>query len=206
MIDKKYIILTAQVISMMFSPFHMPVVAFILLILFSYMSLMHPVDKLLLLFIVYLFTIAFPRFAIFLFRKLNGWSRHHLGRRANRVVPYGLSITCYALLLYLMVSLHWPHFTLSIIIAALCIQVSCALINNRVKVSTHSAAAGGVVGALAAFSLIFSFNPVGWLCLAILICGVVGSSRLILRQHQLPDVLLGTLVGVVCGFFCVYLI
>lgn len=206
MIDKKYIILTAQVISMMFSPFHMPVLAFILLIFFSYMNMMHTVDKVLLVFVVYVFTIALPRLSIFVFRKLNGWSRHHLGRRANRFVPYTLSIGCYACLLYLMWALHWPHFTLGIIIAALLIQISCALLNNILKVSTHAAASGGVIGALAAFSLLFSFNPLPWLCVAIVTSGLVGSARLVLRQHQLPDVIMGTVVGVLCGFFCIWLI
>lgn len=206
MIDKKYIILTAQVISMMFSPFHMPVLAFILLMLFSYMNMMQTVDKVLLVFVVYVFTIALPRLAIYVFRKLNGWSRFHLGYRVNRFVPYTLSIGCYASLLYLMWSLHWPHFTLGIIIAALLIQIVCALLNNIIKVSTHAAASGGVIGALAAFSLLFSFNPLPWLCIAIITSGLVGSARLVLRQHQLPDVIMGTVIGVLCGFFCIWLI
>lgn len=204
MISQKRLVLTAQVISMMFSPFHMPVLAFVLLILFSYMRLMPLSFKVLLVLMVYLFTIALPRLSIFVYRKLNGWSRYHLGRRANRYVPYVLSITCYAMLLYLMASLHMPHFTLGIILGALSIQVVCAVVNNWVKVSTHSAAAGGVVGALMAFSLLFNFNPVGWLCLSIVVCGAVGSARLVLRQHRLLDVALGTLIGIACGFFSIW--
>jgi membrane-associated phospholipid phosphatase len=64
----------------------------------------------------------------------------------------------------------------------------------------HCAGAGGAIGALVAYSLIFYFNPVGWLCLLILISGLVGSSRMLLRQHDLWQVLAGTLLGVVGGF------
>ena len=51
-----------------------------------------------------------------------------------------------------------------------------------------------------------NFNPLSWLCLCILLCGLVGTARLILRQHKLIDIGLGTLLGILCGFFCVLLV
>ncbi len=206
MFENKYLILTAQIISMVFSPFNMPVLAVVLLLMFSYLSYTPWAYKLIVLTMVYVFTILLPRLSIFAYRKLNGWSRHHLGKRANRYVPYILSITSYACLLYLMHSANMPRFTLGLIAGALVIQVVCAMLNNWIKVSTHAAAAGGVVGALTAFSLIFRFNPTSWLCLSVLLCGAVCTSRLILRQHRLPDVGIGVLVGIICGFCCIYYI
>jgi membrane-associated phospholipid phosphatase len=90
--------------------------------------------------------------------------------------------------------------------AALIIQVLCALINVWWKISTHSAAIGGVAGALVAFALIFSFNPVWWLCVVIILAGMVGTSRIILRQHSLPQVVTGFLTGLVCAFYTIILI
>jgi membrane-associated phospholipid phosphatase len=49
--------------------------------------------------------------------------------------------------------------------------------------------------------MIFKFNPVWWLCVAILVAGLVMSSRMFLRQHTLAQVLCGTLVGILCGYF-----
>lgn len=204
--ENKYLILTAQVVSMLFSPFHMPVMAFIVLLLFSYLSLTPFLYKAYVLALVYIFTILLPRLSIFVYRKLNGWSRLHLGRRTNRYVPYLLSITSYATLLYMMHRANMPRFTLGIITGALAIQIGCAILNNWVKVSTHAAAAGGVIGALLAFSYIFNFDPTGWLCLAILLCGLVGTARLMLRQHQLLDVGIGTIVGLLCGVLCILLV
>ena len=80
------------------------------------------------------------------------------------------------------------------------IQLVCAVINIWWKISTHAAGAGGIIGALVAYSVIFMFNPVNWLCVLILLAGAVGSSRMWLRQHTLSQVVVGTLVGVVCGF------
>lgn len=198
-----WIVLTAQVVSLMFSPFYLPVMAFVALFLFSYLNLLPISLKLFLIFIVYAFTVFFPHTSIFLYRKLNGWTRHQLGRRERRFVPYVMSIVSYFILLYLLAWLHMPRFTLGVIIGALLIQVVCALVNSWTKVSTHAAASGGVVGALLAFACIFSFNPIGWLCITVLLCGMVCTSRLILRQHTLSELGYGVLIGFLCGFISI---
>lgn len=95
--------------------------------------------------------------------------------------------------------MHIPHFMGGILIAALCVQIVCALINAWWKISTHTAAIGGVGGALFAFGEIFSFNPVYWLCLTFIVAGLLGSSRMILRQHSLAQVVAGFWVGAVCS-------
>jgi len=202
----KYLILTAQVISMLFSPFYFPVVAFIVLLIFSYMKLFPLGYKISLLAMVYLFTIVMPRLGIYVYRRINGWTRHQLGRRERRFVPYLLSIVSYACLLFLMQRMHMPRFTLSIIITALVLQIICALLNSFVKISTHSAAAAGVVGMLLAFSMLFAFDPTYWLCLTILMTGAVNSARLILRQHTLGQIEISNLVGFLCGLLTILLI
>ena len=99
-----------------------------------------------------------------------------------------------------MYRMHLPRYMCGIIVAALLIQASCATINIWWKISTHSAGAGGIIGALLAYSTLFDFNPINWLCILILISGVVGSSRMLLRQHTLGQVIGGTLLGTVLGF------
>ena len=61
------------------------------------------------------------------------------------------------------------------------------------------------MGALVSYSFIFHFNPVWWLCLMILINGMVNSSRMLLRQHTLWQVLGGTLVGFICGLIGLFI-
>lgn len=115
------------------------------------------------------------------------------------MVPYVLSIICYLVCVYIMQSLHIPHFMSSIVVVALIIQIICAIFNAWWKISTHTAAIGGVVGAVFAFSSIFGFNPLPWGCLSIILAGVVGSSRMILRQHSLGEVVMGFCIGVSVG-------
>lgn len=196
---QKNIILAARIVSLVFTPFYLPLVGLVALFLFSYLSLLPPSYKLLVVFIVYLFTILMPTLLIHLYRRHQGLTLIELGNRERRMVPYVISIACYISCTYIMESLHVPHFMGAILIAALIIQVTCALINVWWKISTHTAAIGGVTGALFAFGELFNFNPVGWLCLVIVLSGLLGTSRIILRQHSLSQVLLGYVVGVVVG-------
>ena len=119
------------------------------------------------------------------------------------MVPYVISILCYFTCYYLLSLNHASHFIGSIVVASLLIQVVCAIINLWWKISTHSAAIGGVTGALIAFAAIFNFNPVWWICLLLLLAGMVGTSRIILRQHTLEQVVAGYLIGIVCAFLAI---
>lgn len=206
MMNNKFIILMAQTVSLVFSPFYMPTLAFLMLLIFSYLNLMPWSFRLLLLLMVYSLTVILPRLCIYLYRKINGWTRHQMGKRERRFVPYIISILSYGLLLYLMDMQKMPRFTMGVIICALSIQVVCALVNIGLKVSTHAAASGGTIGLLMAFSLMFHFDPTFWLCCATLLNGLVCSARLILRQHTLTDLWAGTVIGVLCGFFSITLI
>lgn len=200
---EKNIILAARIMSMVFTPFYLPLVGLIALFLFSYMALMPLAYKLMVLIMVYLFTILLPTLLIHLYRRYQGWSLIEIGAKERRMVPYIISIVCYFCCYYLMTVLRIPNFMARILVAALMIQVICALINVWWKISTHTAAIGGVTGALTAFAFLFDFNPVWWLCLTLILAGMVGSSRIILRQHTLAQVTAGFIVGLICGFFII---
>lgn len=201
-----WLVLTARTVSLIFSPFYLPVTSFIVLFTFSYLNMLPPLTKIILTGIVYIFTILLPHFCILLYRQVNGWTSHQMSRRERRFVPYIVSISSNAALLYLLIKLHIPQFALGIVVGALAIQIVCSIVNNSIKVSTHAAASGGLIGALIAFSLIFSFDPTFWLCLSILLCGMVCSARLILRQHTFSDLAWGVLIGIICGFFGIILV
>ena len=199
MTREKSIILTARIMSMVFTPFYLPTVGLIALFVFSYMSQMPWAYKFQLLTLVYLFTVVLPTLLIHFYRRYQGWSLIQLGSKERRMVPYVISILCYFFCIYLMDYFHVPHFMSNIVGAALFIQIVCALINVWWKISTHTAAIGGVAGALFVFGELFGFNPVWWLCLVVILAGILGTSRMILRQHSLLQVVAGFLVGIVCS-------
>ena len=200
---EKNIILAARIMSMIFTPFYLPLVGLVALFLFSYMSLLPLAYKLPMLLTVYISTILMPSLLIHLYRRFQGWTSKELGRKERRIVPYLISILCYFGCFFLMEYRNTPRVISIILVAALVIQMVCALINVWWKISTHTAAIGGVAGGLVVYSIAFSFNPIWWLAFVIPLAGMVGTARMILRQHTLAQVVAGFLVGVVCALFII---
>ena len=199
--NEKGLITTAKILSTLFRPFYMPFIGMLLLFVFSYLSFLPFWTKMKILLTVYFLTILLPTLLINIYRNYQGWSPIELGAKERRLVPYLISFLCYFACYYVVNLFHIPHSVGSVLVAAMTIEVLCTMINLKWKISSHMAAIGGVAGALAAFAQIFTFNPVWWLCAVILLAGVLGSSRMILRQHSLLQVIAGYLVGVVCAFF-----
>ena len=190
--DEKGLIRAARIVSAVFTPFSIPFLAFLALFLFSYLRMMPLPYKLVVLGVVYCFT-------IFLFRKMNGFKRRDLLERRRRYVPFLLTIVSYAFGLAMMYRLNMPWYMVNIIWAALVIMVVCVVLNLRWKLSEHMAGAGAVIGGVTVFCSLFNYNPVWWLCIFILVSGMLGSARIILRHHTLGEVLGGFAVGLACS-------
>lgn len=200
---EKNIIFTARIMSMIFTPFYLPIVGLIALFIFSYMSLLPMMYKLVMLAMVYLLTVVAPSLLIHLYRLCQGWTSHELGRKERRLVPYIISIVCYFACFFWMEYRNTPRVISIIVVVALTIQMVCALINIWWKISTHTAAIGGVAGGLVSYSIAFSFNPLWWLCFVLMLAGAVGTARMILRQHSLSQVVTGFLVGAACAILVI---
>lgn len=203
-IADKTLIRTARVISALFTPFSIPFLAFLVLFIFSYLRIMPLQYKLIVLAVVYCFTILMPTLTIFLFRKINGFGPEALAERKRRFVPFILTITSYAFCLLMMHRLNIPWYMTGIILAALLMMIICVIINLRWKLSEHMAGVGAVIGGLVAFSALFGYNPVWWLCIFILLAGVLGTSRIILQHHTLGEVTGGFAVGLICSLLVLH--
>jgi len=190
----------ARALSSIFRPQYFPLVGFLALFLFTYLSLLPLSFKALIMIIVLIGTLLLPRLTIRIWRQTNGLKLHHLRLREHRSFPYLVFLLFYAFTLHFLARFHLPFYMGGILVSSLMIQAACLLINIWWKVSVHSAGAGGIIGAVVAFSLLFNFNPVWWLSLCIIIAGLVGSSRMLLRQHTLWQVLAGTFLGILLGF------
>lgn len=198
-IADRTLIKVAKVTSWVLTPFSIPFLAFLILFLFSYLRIMPLNFKLIVLGIVYCFTILMPTITIFLFRKINGFASEDMSDRKKRYIPFILTITSYAFCLLMMHRLNIPWYMTGIILAALVVQVISVIVNLKWKLSEHMAGMGGIIGGLISFSALFGYNPVSWLCLFIFIAGILGSARIILEHHTLGEVLCGFITGFVCS-------
>ena len=203
-IADKTMLRVARITSIVFTPFSIPFLAFLVLFLFSYLRIMPILYKGIVLGIVYCFTILTPTITIFLFRKINGFARQELSERKKRYVPILLTIISYVFWLLMMRKLNIPWYMTGIIFVSLVISIICILVNLKWKLSEHMAGMGGIIGGLVSFSALFSYNPVVWLCLFILIAGILGSARIVLGHHTLGEVLSGFVVGLVCSFLILH--
>ena len=203
-IADKTMLRVARITSIVFTPFSIPFLAFLVLFLFSYLRIMPILYKGIVLGIVYCFTILTPTITIFLFRKINGFARQELSERKKRYVPILLTIISYVFCLLMMRKLNIPWYMTGIIFVSLVISIICILVNLKWNLSEHMAGMGGIIGGLVSFSALFSYNPVVWLCLFILIAGILGSARIVLGHHTLGEVLSGFVVGLVCSFLILH--
>ena len=204
LIEDKTLIRIARMVSALFTPFSIPFLAFLVLFLFSYLSIMPIQYKLIVLGIVYCFTIMIPVLTIFTFKKINGFSAQELGERKKRYMPFFLTIISYVFCLLMMNRLNIPWYMSGIILSALIVMMICIIVNLKWKLSEHMAGAGAVIGGLVAFSALFGYNPVWWLCLFILVAGMLGTARIILGHHTLGEVMGGFAVGLICSLMVLH--
>ncbi|NDW13302.1 hypothetical protein D0T50_10405 [Bacteroides sp. 214] len=196
---KSGLIVVSKTISALFTPFTIPFVAFFVLFTFSYLRIMPQQYKLIVLGIIFCFTILMPTFTIYLFQKLNKITSAELGERRRRYYPFLLTIVSYLFCLVMMLKLRIPWYMVSIIFTGLLVMVIFFLANLKWRLSEHMGGAGMVVGGLISFSMQFGYNPVWWLCILILITGMLGSARIISGRHSFGEVFFGFLIGFGCS-------
>ena len=196
--DNKRLIKIAKVFSTLFMPLYAPMWVFFGLFLFSYMRMLPWGYKLFILGLVYLFTVFVPSLGITTFRLFRKWTHLELSHREHRHMPYLVTLLSYGACLVIMTKMNTAMFFRGVVMSALICQIICVVINAWWKVSTHMVGMGGLVGALNAFSILFFYNPIWPVCALLLLSGVLGTSRIILRQHSLAQVLVGFGIGYLC--------
>ncbi len=180
----------------------------------------HVAEAGILLIIVVMTTITLPAIAVVMMKMLGWIQSFRMETRHERIGPYIVAGILY-LSLYLHVSK--ADFPTSIRVASLGVLIvlwACFLLNNFIKVSAHAAGMGGLVAMVALTKLKFGYDeaqigfPAGvnlvlstdyLLYGAILLTGIVCSSRLLLKAHDSREVYLGVIVGMM-GIMMAYLI
>ena len=203
--SEKQLMKIARVLSIVLSPFYTPVWILIVLFFNSYLQMLPIEYRLFLLFTVFIFTVFIPRLGINIFRMVMSWTHMQLSHREHRHMPYLLTICSYTVCLVVLSRVNVVMFVRGVVMAAFVSQIICVFINAWWKVSTHMVGMGGMVGALIAFSNLFYFNPMWYVCALILLSGALGTSRIILRQHSLAQVIVGFLIGFICSLVFILL-
>lgn len=188
----------ARIISLLFHPLLMPSLG--MLILFNsgtYLALIPPEAKRVILTITFLSTLVFPLslLPILYFRKLI--SDLQIDKREERFLPFLLILILYILTFIFIFRLplhnHIHSYALTFPVMVTVLMIA----NIRIKVSTHMFGIGGITGLILSLILIFAVPLQAYFVLAILAAGLTGTARKISGDYSSFELLGGFLLGLI---------
>lgn len=116
------------------------------------------------------------------------WADRHVGQRHQRIVVMTFIIVSVATGILLLWAFDAPRSMIALIAAMLVTLAALLAVTPAWKISVHAAVSSGSVAMLA-----LTYGP--RVLLAYALVGVVGWSRVELKDHTLAQVLAGTVVG-----------
>jgi len=147
-------------------------------------------------------TVLFPAFSLLVMKGLGFVKSFYLHTREDRIGPYLANMIFYFWMARVFFNFK-PEITpvLAAFMTGVFLTTAVALIANIFnKVSMHAIGCGGMLGI---FIIIMNSNSMlmTWpLCIALLITGIVCTSRLLVSDHTQKEIYLGLAIGLVCQF------
>ncbi len=197
----------AKQISAIFQPVLIPSYGALLLAFFDpWLSPYLPINyKLLIVGVVVVFSGVLPAAVVLSMLWSGRLSDAFISDRTQRTIPYILSMLSYFVGTYMLWNMNMPLYWIAIMLGTcICLQI-IMLINFKWKISAHSAAMGGVCGAIIVLGFMFHVNNVLAICMSLVVSGLVCSSRVYLKAHTLAQTLAGWTLGAVGVGFAIYL-
>ncbi|MBQ7635372.1 MAG: hypothetical protein IJS89_07365 [Bacteroidaceae bacterium] len=198
----RLLLLAARFVSGLFSPLYLTVYAAALVLTLSHMAYLPVGFRLMLLGVVWFFAVLLPRALTRISLRFSGLAATARSDKQRRILSFGTTLMSYAAMAYLFAHLQTPHIIGILPYVAGGVIVSCGIVNVFYKASAYAAGAGGAVGLLMGLSLVYAFEASGWICLAVLLCGLVSSARVALRCHTLGETAAGAATGFTAALFC----
>lgn len=194
----------AHLISVLFHPLFIPfyVVSFLVNFHPSYFSGLGFYTKFELLRSTAVNTILFPAFALLVMKGLGFVKSVLLHTQQDRIGPYLANMIFYFWMARVFFNFK-PDLTpvLASFMTGVFLTTAVALIANIFsKISMHAIGCGGMLGI---FIIIMKSNSMlmTWpLSLALLVTGLVCTSRLMVSNHTQKDIYMGLIIGLVCQF------
>ncbi len=166
--------------------------------------------------LIFLSTFIIPAFAVVMMRALGMIESLQMQSRQERIAPYIVTGILYMWLFQNM--LNNPEIPMAFKVAVLGATIGLFVaffFNLFTKVSMHALGMGGLLGMTILTMLLFSYGSFvvslgvfgrlemstsALLVVVILLCGVVGTSRLLLKAHTLQDMYAGFIIGLSSQF------
>ena len=124
----------------------------------------------------------------------------HVDVREQRFIPYIFTALCYLAAAYYLYYCHSPRWFTMFMVGSAFTVVVMALINLKWKISAHMAGIGGLIALVYQIHVqdLSAFDLFWLLSFIIILAGGLGSARLVLKRHNMLQVLAGVVVGFAC--------
>lgn len=196
----------SHVISTVFQPLLMPTYGIMLLFVYTYFGVIYRHQFWQIVSPVILFSFAIPAILIYILFRIGIVSDLSLKIRRQRIYPYLITFLSYTVMIIFYYRMHMPRWFMMIMVASVVIMVIAILITLLWKISAHMFGIGGLIGgAMAVSYFVERSNPYYMFMGLFIIAGLVGTSRLILKRHTLPQVIAGFMLGFLVSFVFVWL-
>lgn len=197
--NNKGLTAVAHVVSDVFSPILMPTFGMAAALWLTVLHYLPLSVRLWALLGVFGLTAVLPFLFILIMIKRGRISDVSISDRAQRPAPYCVSIACYLGAGFYLMMLHAPAWLPGFFFGAAAVSLISLFVTHWWKISAHVGAAGGFAGIiywLAYRGMIM--EPMLWVSVAFILCGVLAWSRLYLGRHTPLQVLAGAVMA-----FCV---
>lgn len=146
--------------------------------------------------IIFINSAIAPLLSILLLKKTGAIKDVLLDNRAERMLPLLLSAVYFFITYYLLRKVALPSIIYFYIIGATILVLLTLIITLRWKISIHMTSIGGLTGFLISLALLLHININWLLILSFLASGLLGTARVKLNAHDLPQVFAGYAMGV----------
>lgn len=190
----------AKKLSLIFHPVFMPTISVTLALVpgdWSYFFVPPSIRNLVIL-LVFMNTCLLPVIFSFTLKKYGFIKSMEMEDSTERWVPYFFTALLYLLTYYLLLKAQLPQPVYWMQLGGIIAIVLTALINFRWKISAHLVGIGGLTGTFYGLHYFTGFSQLPGILGGLLLAGVVGTCRLILKAHSPAQIYSGFLLGFIC--------
>ena len=183
----------ARIVSAVFSPIVIPTYCTMIVMWVTPMSILPEGIRFMASLAVFGLTAVMPILILLALKRMGRITDLDVSRRSQRLLPLAMVLVCYILCALYMYRGHAFWWLVMYYVSGCVTALIAAVISTRWKISAHAAGMGNMAGMFAALMAAgyAQVNMLPWLCVAILLSGVVGSARLVLERHTLAQVVAG---------------
>ncbi len=199
----RLLIAAARFFSTVLSPLLMPTYGVFLILWTSVLCYLPTGTRMAVLAVILGITCILPMVFITVLHNVGFIKDKRLIQRSERLIPYIFGVLCYVGATFYMIHIHSPQWVVMFFAGGTLSCLITLVVNQRWKISAHMTGIGGIVALIYQIHIqgLGALNTFWLLCATIMLCGVLGTSRLVLHRHTLWQVL----AGFVSGFTCVFL-